>query len=129
MITVVGIKTQSPDFTIGTIQDVVAYCDTKIELAVDTETEGLDFTSDKMIMFQIGDEEQQFVIDTRVVSIEPLRDILERRNTLKLLQNAKFDYKFMAHVMAMLMLPYLMEQGMKSDDYKNFMEQKHKKFN
>ena len=42
---------------------------------------------------------------------------------------SKFDYKFMAHVMAMLMLPYLMEQGMKSDDYKNFMEQKKKRFN
>ena len=41
----------------------------------------------------------------------------------------KFGDKFMAHCMAMLMLPYLMEQGMKSDDYKNFMERKHKKFN
>jgi len=27
------------------------------------------------------------------------------------------------------MLPYLMEQGMKSDDYKNFMEQKKKRYN
>ena len=42
---------------------------------------------------------------------------------------SKFDYKFMAHVMAMLMLPYLMEQGMKSNDYKEYMEKKHKKFN
>ena len=41
----------------------------------------------------------------------------------------KFDYKFMAHVMAILMLPYLMEQGIKSDDYKDFMEQKKKRFN
>jgi len=41
----------------------------------------------------------------------------------------KFGDKFMAHCMAMLMLPYLMEQGMKSDDYKDFMERKHKKFN
>jgi len=41
----------------------------------------------------------------------------------------KFDYKFMAHVMALLMLPNLMEQGMKSDDYKDFLERKHKKFN
>jgi len=41
----------------------------------------------------------------------------------------KFDYKFMAHVMAILMLPYLMEQGIKSEDYKDFMEQKKKRFN
>jgi len=42
---------------------------------------------------------------------------------------SKFDYKFMAHVMAMLMLPYLMEQGMKSNDYQDYMEKKKKKFN
>ncbi len=42
---------------------------------------------------------------------------------------SKFDYKFMAHVMAMLMLPYLMEQGMKSNEYKDFMERKKQKFN
>ena len=41
----------------------------------------------------------------------------------------KFDYKFMAHVMALLMLPWLMEQGIKSNDYKDYMEQKKKKFN
>ena len=41
----------------------------------------------------------------------------------------KFDYKFMAHVMALLMLPWLMEQGIKSNDYKDFMERKEKKFN
>ena len=41
----------------------------------------------------------------------------------------KFGDKFMAHCMAMLMLPYLMEQGMKSDDYKEYMERKQKKFN
>ncbi len=47
-----------------------------------------------MIMFQIGDEDQQFVIDTRFVSIEPLRDILESKKIIKIFHNAKFDYKF-----------------------------------
>ena len=45
-------------------------------------------------MFQIGDENQQFVIDTRFVSIEPLRDILESKDIVKIFHNAKFDYKF-----------------------------------
>jgi DNA polymerase I-like protein with 3'-5' exonuclease and polymerase domains len=45
-------------------------------------------------MFQIGDEHQQFVIDTRFVSIEPLRDILESKKITKIFHNAKFDYKF-----------------------------------
>jgi DNA polymerase I-like protein with 3'-5' exonuclease and polymerase domains len=78
----------------ATMADVVKYCEVKKYLGVDTETEGLDFTCDKMIMFQIGDETNQFVIDTRHVSIEPLRSVLEDTNIQKIFHNAKFDYKF-----------------------------------
>ena len=77
-----------------TIEYVVEYCASKKILGVDTETEGLDFTCKKMIMFQIGDEDTQFVIDTRVVSIEPLREVLESKEIIKIFHNAKFDYKF-----------------------------------
>ena len=52
MITLVGTNS-SNDFAVGTITDVVNYCETKLELSVDTETEGLDFTEHKMLMFQI----------------------------------------------------------------------------
>ena len=41
----------------------------------------------------------------------------------------KFDYKFMAHVMAMLMLPYLMDKYMDSQDFKKWQEDKMKKYN
>ena len=81
-------------FELGSITDVVEYCSTKEVLGVDTETEGFDFTSKKMIMFQIGDKDKQFVVDTRVVDIEPLRDILESKSIIKIFHNAKFDYKF-----------------------------------
>tara|TARA_R100000900_G_scaffold144349_1_gene128281 strand:- start:747 stop:2645 length:1899 start_codon:yes stop_codon:yes gene_type:complete len=84
----------SPHYQSAMIDDVVRYCQTKQILGVDTETEGFDFTTKKMIMFQIGDENQQFVIDTRRVSIEPLRNILQNKNILKIFHNAKFDYKF-----------------------------------
>jgi DNA polymerase-1 len=66
----------------------------KAVLGVDTETEGFDFTCKKMIMFQIGDEHTQFVIDTRHISIEPLREVLESHQITKIFHNAKFDYKF-----------------------------------
>ena len=33
---------------------------------------------------------------------------------------SKFDYKFMAHVMAMLMLPWLMETNMNSNEFKDW---------
>ena len=75
------------------IEDVARYCSSKQYLGVDTETEGLDFLIKKMIMFQIGDKEHQFVIDTRAVSIEPLRAVLENPNIIKILHNSKFDYK------------------------------------
>ena len=47
-----------------------------------------------MIMFQIGDSSNQFIIDTRHVSIEPLRSVLENSNIQKIFHNVKFDYKF-----------------------------------
>lgn len=78
----------------GTIDDCVSYCMDKAVLGVDTETEGFDFTCKKMIMFQIGDEHTQFVIDTRHISIEPLREVLESHQITKIFHNAKFDYKF-----------------------------------
>ena len=73
---------------------VVSYCSKAKVLGVDTETEGMDFTCKKMVMFQIGDGTHQFIIDTRTSSIEPLRDILESKDIIKILHNAKFDYKF-----------------------------------
>jgi len=81
-------------FSECTIEYVAEYCSSKKVLGVDTETQGLDFTCKEMIMLQIGDEETQFVIDTRFISIEPLRDILENKDVIKVFHNAKFDYKF-----------------------------------
>ena len=84
----------SSNFKYATIEDVVKYCKDKEVLGVDTETEGFDFTCKKMIMFQIGDANNQYIIDTRFISIEPLRDILESTEIIKIFHNAKFDYKF-----------------------------------
>lgn len=96
MIYTIGINTLIPrtEFAQCDIQDVVNYCKSKTVLGVDTETEGFDFTCKKMIMFQIGDEDNQFIIDTRTISIEPLREIIEDKNITKIFHNAKFDYKF-----------------------------------
>ena len=90
----IGTTIDSSHYTRASIDDVVSYCSDKERLGVDTETEGFDFTNKKMIMFQIGDENAQFVIDTRGVSIEPLREILENPLITKVFHNAKFDYKF-----------------------------------
>lgn len=80
-----------------TIEEAVKYCKSKKILGVDTETEGFFDFKNRMIMFQIGDEEEQFVIDTRGISIEPFREVLEDPNIEKVLWNAKFDYLFIKH--------------------------------
>ena len=84
----------SEQFYTATIEDVVKYCSSKTILGVDTETTGLDFISNNMTMFQIGDDTHQYVIDTRVISIEPLRDILTSQDIVKIFHNAKFDINF-----------------------------------
>ena len=66
------------------IQDVYDYCVEQEILAVDTETSGVDFNCEKVIMFQIGTQEKQFVIDTRYISIEPLRNVLESNTIISL---------------------------------------------
>jgi len=92
MIYTVGSTTilhQFPEVTMGVVTD---YCKSKDVLAIDTETSGVDWNSKKILMFQIGDDDSQFVIDTRNVSIDPLKEILESK--LILAHNVKFDYKF-----------------------------------
>jgi DNA polymerase-1 len=98
MIHYIGTQTtltqESNGIQASSIEACKAYCETKAVLGVDTETEGFDFTCKKMVMFQIGDEQEQFVVDTRHVSIEPLREVLESHQIIKIFHNAKFDYKF-----------------------------------
>jgi DNA polymerase I len=85
-------------FSSATIEECVEYCASKRILGVDTETEGFSFITKKMIMFQIGDMDRQYVIDTRFQSIEPLRHVLESKDIVKVFHNAKFDYKFIRAV-------------------------------
>ena len=78
----------------GKIQNVLEYCSNKSVLAIDTETDGLDYTGNKITMLQIGDNECQFVIDVRTTDILPLKPLLENKEIIKVLHNAKFDYLF-----------------------------------
>ena len=80
---------------VSTIDEAVAYCESKSILGVDTETTGLNFMESEMTMLQIGDEDTQFVIDTRAVNIIPLKKVLESKHITKVLHNVKFDYKFL----------------------------------
>ncbi len=64
-------------------------------LAVDTETNGLDPYDSKLLLVQVSTPEKCYIIDAQSVPLEPLQDILGSTRILKLLQNAKFDYKML----------------------------------
>jgi DNA polymerase I-like protein with 3'-5' exonuclease and polymerase domains len=66
-------------------------------VSVDTETTGFDPHTCKLLLFQISTPDKSYIIDARALNIADLpeiRDILEDQKKIKLLQNAKFDYKF-----------------------------------
>lgn len=61
----------------------------------DTETTGLSCIHDKVILLQIGNRHEQFLIDVRTVDPSRLRPRFEDEGFRKYLQNAIFDYKMM----------------------------------
>lgn len=79
----------------ATIEDLLQWSYGKKVIAIDTETEGLfDFDND-VIMLQIGDANDQFVIDCRNVPVTKLKPLLEDPEVLKVFWNAKFDMNFL----------------------------------
>lgn len=78
----------------STIEDCINFLTNECtSVAIDTETQGLFDHYNKIIMLQLSNGVDAFVIDVRVVNILPLKEILESK--LCILQNAKFDYKFL----------------------------------
>ena len=84
-----------PVFECVSMNEAVSYLSEQTVLGVDTETEGKDFLTKKVVMFQIGTKDVQYVIDTRYIGIEPLIPILENPDIVKIFHNIKFDYKFL----------------------------------
>ncbi len=62
-------------------------------IGVDTETTGFDPHKDKVLTLQLGNSENQFVIDASTIDIKEFKDILENKQLI--LQNAKFDLRFL----------------------------------
>jgi DNA polymerase-1 len=78
------------------LAEVVAELTGQPIVAVDTETTGLDpFADNALLLVQVATPDRAYLIDSRKVDPRPLRRILEDDRTLKLLQNAKFDYKML----------------------------------
>ena len=67
-----------------------------IDISIDTETEGFDPHTNDLICIQIGDKDDQFVIDTNVKGWVPyIKALLESPTKTILMHNAKFDLRFL----------------------------------
>ncbi len=64
-------------------------------LSVDSETQGLDPFTSTLLLVQIGNDKEQFLIDARIVNLTPLKPLLEDKSIIKILASAVFDYKFL----------------------------------
>jgi DNA polymerase-1 len=80
----------------SSIESCLEYFKEHEVIACDSETEGLDPIKHKIITFQIGDEDNQYVIDCYTVDIRIFKELLETKTTI--FQNAKFDLGFLYSV-------------------------------
>lgn len=83
------------DIKVGTVQQCLDYFKNHSEIEIDSETYGFDPHTKNTICWQIGDYNNQFVIETASYSIELFKELLESK--LLLLQNAQFDLRFLYH--------------------------------
>jgi DNA polymerase-1 len=77
------------------IQIVFDYFKNKREVGFDSETQGFDPYTDKILLYQLGDYENQFVIEQASFPVETVKPILEDESKTILMQNAKFDLRFL----------------------------------
>jgi len=77
----------------ASVEDVLEYLKDKEELGVDTETTGFDIYLNKVLLLQLCDKENQFVIDPDTISLSHFKELLETKTII--LHNAKFDLRFL----------------------------------
>ena len=83
MIHFCGDSSWSSQFTSVTPSEIVEYFTNHESIQIDTETQGRDARTKKIISLQIGDSENQFVIDVRNRPISIFKDLLRNYKSTK----------------------------------------------
>jgi len=91
MIKVIGISNSCYEEV--SIDECLEYLNNLEEICCDTETTGLFNFSNRILLLQLGDKYNQYVINASIIDIIVFKSVLESK--LILLQNAKFDWKFL----------------------------------
>jgi DNA polymerase-1 len=86
---------ESEHYNTSSVEDCLAYFAEQPEIELDTETTGLDPHTKELLCMQLGTPDRQYVIDTTCIPISKFKPLLEDKSKLFLLQNAKFDLKFL----------------------------------
>ena len=80
------------------MSEVVRHLNGAEWLSLDTETSGLKPTDgERLLMVQLYDGKNAYVIDAQTVDITPLQSILENEDVVKILHNVKFDYVWLKY--------------------------------
>lgn len=87
---------QSDTYTKCTVEESFDILNPLKTVSVDTETEGLDVYTKRLLSVQLGNFDNQVVIDCTSIDITLYKDYLES-DRLFLFWNAKFDLKFLLH--------------------------------
>lgn len=78
------------------VEDSLEYLNKLYEIGVDTETEGFDPHTKNLLSIQLGDFDNQYFINLSEVSITKYYNLLTS-DKLFILQNARFDLRFLMH--------------------------------
>ena len=85
------------EITMCTLDDCVDYFKDVDVIGLDFETEGFDPYTKNPITLQLGDRDNQFIIDCRTHDIRNIKNLLEDTSKLFLGHNLKFDLRFTLH--------------------------------
>ena len=80
------------------LHEVVDLLSAEPVLGVDTETDGLDPYTTRLLLLQVATPHKAYIVDCQRVDPLPFKPLLESGRSLKLLQNAKFDYKILKQI-------------------------------
>jgi DNA polymerase-1 len=84
-----------PDITLCTVQESLDYLNNLEWVAIDTETSGFDAYLCKLYTLQLGDNNNQYVVDLTTIDINEYKPLLETKGVIG--HNLKFDLKFLYH--------------------------------
>ena len=87
-------NSEDTEYTVISVEESLNLLTPLSIIGVDTETEGIDVHTKKLLLAQFGCFDFQVVVDCRTIDITNYKELLEDPNKLFLFWNAKFDLKF-----------------------------------